>query len=43
MKHIIKVGGLFIFVFLVIGCTGSVGKMDCYTNNNGSNSQTICH
>jgi len=43
MKSVIKVSGISIILFLFVACSASMGKMDCYTNNNGEQSQTICH
>lgn len=43
MQNIIKLSVIFIFIPFLVGCTASMGKMDCYTNNNGEKSQTICH
>lgn len=43
MKSILKTSVMFMFIVLLVGCSASMGKMDCYTNNNGEQSQTICH
>jgi len=43
MKKITKINILIVMVFIITGCSASMGKMDCYTNNNGDKSQTICH